>query len=408
MINLLCVVSRKAFEDYDRDCPDKYPNKIPEWHHLPYICENTFEFKIRGKCTVENCSDCIPPTSKRMYQENKEVEMWQELYKNTKQTRRDDLKKLLESRNISPDDEDPIILMVINRGYLYLFYNFICSLTYNKIDGVKERILVIPTDKETQKDIEATGIMSFYPSWLGERLLQRIDPKMAASFALGAHRWVISFQVAFLNDLLEMGYNVVLQDSDIIWIKNAFNYLKQPRFDRLDIQMTVDGRMDFRGPGNSGFLFIKTGCKTKRFLNTMIHLVGLIMVGRSDQILWNMLLDENIFRQLHFELLSTKYFICGFQVNLERGIRGGKLPETSIIMHASWTTDQFDKVEKFYMTDHWYFNQEKCPSLYKYELLPDLKERKWHIRDKTQEQEKKFLELGLFRDTTGGKYIRRD
>ena len=45
-----------------------------------------------------------------------------------------------------------------------------------------------------------------------------------------------------------MGYNVLLQDSDIIWIKNALNYLKQPRFDRLDIQMSVDGRMDFRGP----------------------------------------------------------------------------------------------------------------------------------------------------------------
>ena len=107
----------------------------------------------------------------------------------------------------------------------------------------------------------------------------------------------------------------------------------------------------------------------------MIKLIGLILVGRSDQILWNMLLDEDEFRQIHFELLDTKYFICGYQVNLERGIKNGKLPDAATIFHASWTTDQFDKVEKFYMTDHWYFNQEKCPSIYKYELLPDLKEK---------------------------------
>lgn len=405
---LFVSISKKPFQNHDKDCPIKFPKKIPDYKDLPLICENTHEFKAKGSCDRDNCSKCIPPTSTIMKQENEEIKEWQTLYKTSERERREKLKQLLLTHNITSQDEEPIILMVINRGYLYLFYNFVCSLEYNKIEGIKERILVIPTDLETQKDIESQDIMAYYPSWLGEKLLNRITPKMAASFALGAHRWVISLQAAFTNDLLEMGYNVLLQDSDIIWMKNAFKYLEQPRFDRLDIQMSVDGRMDFRGPGNSGFLFIKTGCKTKRLLNTMIKLIGLILVGRSDQILWNMLLDEDIFRQIHFELLDTSYFICGYQVNLQRGIKGGKFPETSTIFHASWTTDQFDKIEKFYMTNHWYFNQEKCPSIYKYELLPDLKERKWHIRDKTQEQEQKFKQLGIFRDSTNGVYERHD
>ena len=88
-----------------------------------------------------------------MKQENEEIKEWQTSYKATTKKRRDELKNLLLTHNIKPEDDEPIILMVINRGYLYLFYNFVCSLEYNQIEGIKERILVIPTDKETQKDI---------------------------------------------------------------------------------------------------------------------------------------------------------------------------------------------------------------------------------------------------------------
>ena len=136
----------------------------------------------------------------------------------------------------------------------------------------------------------------------------------------------------------------------------------------------------------------------------MIELIGLIMVGRSDQVLWNMLLDEYVFRQVHFETLDTQFFICGYQINLDRGVYGGTLPDTAVIVHASWTTDQFDKIQKFVMSDTWYFSAEKCPILYSYELLPDLKERRSVIRDKMQAQEKEFKERGLFRDSTNGIY----
>ena len=34
--------------------------------------------------------------------------------------------------------------------------------------------------------------------------------------------------------------------------------------------------------------------------------------------------------------------------------------------------------------------------------MPDLKDKKWHIREKTQEQEKKLLKIGLVRDTSNG------
>ena len=139
-------------------------------------------------------------------------------------------------------------------------------------------------------------------------------------------------------------------------------------------------------------------------MNTMINLIGLIMAGRSDQMLWNSLIQEKQFRMMHYELLTTKLFISGFQVNIAHGTKRHQLPENHFIVHASWTTDQWDKIEKFYNIEHWYYTQEKCPKWYDFEMLPDLAERKWHIRDKTQPQEQKFKKLGLFRDSTNGIY----
>ena len=172
--------------------------------------------------------------------------------------------------------------------------------------------------------------------------------------------------------------------------------------------MTVDGRVDNRGPGNSGFLIIRSNCKTEIFMDTMVSLATLVLVGRSDQILWNILMDEKVFRQLHFETLPTTHFISGFQVNIKKGTKRENLPKEHFLVHASWTTDQFDKVEKFWNIDHWYFSDEKCPNYFDRNLLPDMVERKWHIRDKTQAQEKKLKELNLVRDSKNGTYERKE
>ena len=299
--------------------------------------------------------------------------------------------------------------MVFNYGYSWLFYNFICSLSYNKIlNDIKNRTIIVTTDLFSKNLVESTGFMTHYPLWLGSKILSQITSKAAASFALGGHKWIVSIQIALITDLIEMGYNVLMQDIDIIWFNNPINYLLNNKYKNIDIQMSVDGTMGLRGPGNSGFFIIRSNCKTKLFMNTMISLIGLIMTGRSDQMLWNTLLNEKLFRQINFQTLSTKYFISGFQVNILHGTKRKNLPNPNshFIVHASWTTDQWDKIEKFYNIDHWYFTKEKCPNWYNFTILPDLAERKWHIRDKTQPQEIKFKQLGLFRDSTNGTYAK--
>merc|ERR1719242_2524802 len=284
---------------------------------------------------------------------NDAIKNWTDIYHHTTTRRRKEINELLLSHNITTDDEDPILLMVLNRGFRYLFFNFLCSLDHHGISEVKQRILVIPTDRETEKEIDSVGgIMTFFPSFLGETLLNVIDASMPRLFALGAHRWAISLQIAFVTDLVELGYNVLLQDADVVWFGNAFEYLKQPRFDRLDLQMSVDDRRDFRGPFNSGCIWIKSGCKTKVFMETMMHLIGLVIVGRSDQLLWNMLIQENVFRQIHVETLSDRFFMGGYQIDVNRSsIQKGWILNTALLLHVSWTDDQWQKLEKLAMAE---------------------------------------------------------
>lgn len=166
--------------------------------------------------------------------------------------------------------------------------------------------------------------------------------------------------------------------------------------------MSVDGRFDARGPGNSGFVMIRSNCKTKMFMSTMMSLISLVIIGRSDQVLWNVLIDEKIFRQMHVEMLPIKLFVNGNHVSIKRSkqTKRDDLSSDHITVHACWTTDQFDKIEKFWNTDHWYFSQTKCPSHYNISLVPDLKSRNSVVRAKQELQEQKLKELGIVKDTS--------
>lgn len=388
-------------------CPDQYPDKIPKFEDMKYVCSHLNWFKFGTSCNSDNCSDCIPPNSKVIGNEwhNKDTKPWLDQYYNTLRERRKNLTNLLNDNGYFNKNDGPIIVLTINHGYLHLFYNWVCSLDYNKIDLIKNRTIIIPTQIETIDLIKKAGFkMIFYPYWLDKDMLNRIDPEMPKTFALGAHRWVVSLQIAMVSDLISLGFDALIQDSDIIFIKNPLNYILQNRFKAIDIQMMVDERNDKRGPGNSGFYIVRSNCKTKVFMQTMIKLIGAVLIARSDQILWNTLINEKLFRMINFQTLSTNYFIGGNQINIAYGTTKEDLPKQTILIHACWTTDQFDKIEKFWNVEHYYFTQEKCPHLYDHNLIPDLKTKKWHIRIKTKEQEEKLLNLGLVRDSSNGFY----
>ncbi|ETO14677.1 hypothetical protein RFI_22694 [Reticulomyxa filosa] len=151
---------------------------------------------------------------------------------------------------------------------------------------------------------------------------------------------------------------------------------------------------------------VRSNCRTKLFMESMVNSIALVLIGRSDQIVWNMMLYEKPFRMLSFATLTTKYFISGFQVNVNAKTTKEEVSPGYdwFLFHASWTTDGFDKIDKFLLIDEWYFSSQKCPQYFDQELLPDLKIRQWYIRDKQQDQEKRLKEHGCVRDSSNGIY----
>merc|ERR1712129_630265 len=84
------------------------------------------------------------------------------------------------------------------------------------------------------------------------------------------------------------------------------------------------------------------------------------------------------------------------------GHLSAQMSEQTLLVSASRKMDVFDQIETLWTSDLWLFDALHCPALFVQELLPDLAQRKEHIREKRQAQEKKFKELGIFRDSIHG------
>ena len=145
---------------------------------MKYVCSHLDWFKFGGYCDDENCSDCIPPNSKVIGKEwhNTDTFPWIQQYNLTLVERRKNLTKLLHSNGYYSKNDGPIIVMTINHGYTFLFYNWVCSLDFNEIELIKNRTIIIPTHIDTIPLIKKSGFgMIFYPYWLGKVLNQLIQ-----------------------------------------------------------------------------------------------------------------------------------------------------------------------------------------------------------------------------------------
>ncbi len=175
----------------------------------------------------------------------------------------------------------------------------------------------------------------------------------------GAHKWVVSLQIIYLRDLIHLGYNVIMQDVDIVWLKDVRQYFLDTFY---DIEMANDGRFDSKGPGNSGFIHIRSNCKTKVFVDTLLEYIILLLRKNSDQRLWNAMIREYDFRQLIFGLLPPHKFIGGYQWGNGRK-RGDRISKDIWMLHASWTTTHFDKITKFKTVSAWFLEDPRCEYL---------------------------------------------
>ena len=354
--------------------PPGFPASPPGWKRLIRICGNLDRFSIT--CPPEKaCIDCIPPWGGPEWIVEWTNTFIQREYE-TRERRRKELEEIIDNKLSLRHDEASITLMTLNSGYTYLFLNWLCGLHLQGIaEDIRLTTIIIATDEKTEVLAREVGFQVVRGDWLKIK----IDETAAKSFALGAHRWAVSLQIVYSFDLIHMGYNVIQQDVDIVWLRDVRRFFENTY---NDIEMACDGRLDYIGPGNSGFIHIRSNCKTRVYMETLLYYIGLVIAGRSDQRVWNMFLTSYDFRQMLFEMVPPDMFVGGDQWGNGKK-KGDKLSDHIWFLHASWTSDHTEKITKFKQLDAWFFN-ESCP-FYKDGMTPKHKEPPYYspIKERT-------------------------
>ncbi|ETO03993.1 hypothetical protein RFI_33409, partial [Reticulomyxa filosa] len=129
----------------------------------------------------------------------KKVGHWLKRFAETKMQRRAELQEKLA--HIRPVRDGPVILMVMNYGYSWLFLNWVCSVDSNDMSYLRRRTIVVVTDLRAKEVVENAGFIAYYPHWLGDDLLKKIDPEFPDRFSLGAHKYTVALQIAQMADL---------------------------------------------------------------------------------------------------------------------------------------------------------------------------------------------------------------
>ena len=232
------------------------------------------------------------------------------------------LQKILDRTGLG--DHELIHFMFFNWGFLYQFFNWACSAEAHGIE-VRSTLLILVSEQETAEALIAEGfhavVQEDFGNWHG-----KLDLVSSAAhrFALGAHASLNSLAIGLLNDLVQMGHNVLMMDCDLVWARDPRVLLLQMAHDsKYDILGLDEGR--FFTPGqkfsksrdpllpdrlpegpryqlqeetqhgdykqiNTGFVLVRSTPMSKFFMASVVQALPLVLWQRSDQLIWNNLL----------------------------------------------------------------------------------------------------------------------
>jgi len=161
-----------------------------------------------------------------------------------------------------------------------------------------------------------------------------------------------------INELIQLGYNVIGQDIDVVWKSDPRGWLLHMRNSqhlRFDVEMSYDGRTDYIGPGNVGFYVVYPSCRTKILFATLVMHIHILWHENDDQWFLNSFIGHSKFSPfIRFRTLPLDIFVNGnlfdsldkpkkYHDNEEYGLFhkftfNPAVSDKPIIVHACWTS----------------------------------------------------------------------
>lgn len=239
-------------------------------------------------------------------------------------------------------DHRTIVIMVINEGVFDIFLNLVCSLHGSKIDT--SNFILFIGDLEYKNLLEHLGFRIFYHPKLGYM------PKRAAEAYLDdTFKQMMWFKMVAVYIPSFLGYHVLFQDVDLIWLKDPLSYLRNIDADMIFMDDGARGTRYAPLYSNSGFYYVKSSSKALYVQELMLKCAAAeIGLYHSHQaVLTKHILETMFLFDLKVHVLDKKLFPSGKLYHDERKfiVKIMNHVVKPYVFHMCWTTNKQEKVK---------------------------------------------------------------
>lgn len=280
-----------------------------------------------------------------------------------------------------------ILLTTTNHGYLTYFFNWVCSVQQNLVregqnrreralNYLKSSLIVLAQDQQAYHVLKN---MSFpvisNQLYTAPKYKGMVSAKAAEYFG---ENYVVTQKTMLYTlayDILSLGYDFFLFDTDIVWRGNPVAYLEREG-QGLDFMATYDYRdiiigesdidIDVEGPLNAGVLYGKSTCRSLVAMETIIALNDADKWDfPTDQGTLNMVLVHSPkFRFTRVGILPPTLFVNGHVYDKYYGEPYFKAIDWRKVLqiHISWSGGALEKFKKLSRTKDIYYTSRNCSS----------------------------------------------
>jgi len=251
----------------------------------------------------------------------------------------------------SRSKESTVIVMASNDGYASLTSNTVASL--HKL-GFHNYVIIGLDDKACALISADAG--SCVPVD-GERVSSSAQP-----YRSQAYKKIVQQKPIWVKKAVDMGYNVLFTDTDIVWLKDPLPYLKKFATDDVVFQNDVE-KLDLHNPEPqnivdpcSGFYYVRSTSGGKAFMQHWLEDIHANpSLGRGDQFFAGRAMAATYKQPFKYHLLNQLDFPNGF-VYWQKGMKRGMSNSGPFIVHNNFIVGVQPKINRFKASGFWYIN----------------------------------------------------
>ncbi len=261
-----------------------------------------------------------------------------------RERRHRELARLLKDRH----RDNTVLAMTLNRGFAELLLNWVESCDRHGIE-VRSWTMIAALDEDTATRFERLGFAVCFPGMD----YGRHTSEAVAEYGDDDFGDLMFPKSAVVQDLLSMGFNVLFQDVDLVWMKDPYDFLHDTERSMLDVQFMYDGPNPIYAPlnVNTGFFFLRNTAHSRKFWQLVHQNFDKVAYHHSQQRVVNMLLVHRYFKGLKLDVLAESDFANG---HLFSWNDASSLPPDPYVIHCSWTSNLAHKMKKYHLAGLWY------------------------------------------------------